>query len=371
MFTSILSNDITPEQDTYEYGNYFSINAKVTGECAEFVKYAKIIYGNYYRNTYFSTTSENVSEGSFINQARDFYIAPKNSGAVTFDVVFYAGDSSGYPVAGRKTVTVNFNACQHNKNIYPKSATCTERIYCYSCGEYVSDYAPHDYVTKYDKTNHWQECSACSHKENVTPHEWNKGVCTACNYVHGENEHTVIAKGEAKEPTCIKEGLTAGEKCSICGKTLAEQEAIPVKPHIDENNDGICDNGCEIAMSAHGVVLNEVSATLKGDIGMNYYITLPQSVVNDDGAYVLFTANNKSTKIMVNDLSPEADGTYKFIYRMNAKEMNDKVAFEVYNSNDNPVDLYSTSGNKVEDSSLKYSLAEYFNKLSSDTSPEK
>ncbi len=178
-----------------------------------------------------------------------------------------------------------------------------------------------------------------------------------------------IAIGEEQAPTCTDTGMTAGEKCFICDATIAEQETIAVKPHADENNDGICDNGCGLAMSAYGIVLNEVSATLEGDIGMNYYITLPQSVVNDDGAYVQFTVNGKSTKESIP--VPEANGTYKFTCRMNAKEMYDKVTFEVYDGNNNLVDLYSTSGNKSDDSTFEYSLSEYFNTLSSDTSPEK
>ncbi len=123
---------------------------------------------------------------------------------------------------------------------------------------------------------------------------------------------------------------------------------------------------------SEGAVLREVSATLQGDIGMNYYITLPQSVTDDTGAYVQFTVNGKPTKIMVNSISsPETDGSYKFTYRMNAKEMHDQVTFAVYDGSGNMIDLYSTTGNKVEGSSFVYSLADYFKELSSDTSPEK
>lgn len=142
--------------------------------------------------------------------------------------------------------------------------------------------------------------------------------------------HNVTVEG--KDPTCTETGLTEGTKCSLCGKTT--QKEISATGHTDENSDTRCD----VCNDAIGVVLNEVSATLEGDIGMNYYITLPQSVTSDTGAYVQFTVNGESTKESIP--APEADGTYKFTYRMNAKEMHDKVTFEVYDGNGNPVDLY-------------------------------
>ena len=42
--------------------------------------------------------------------------------------------------------------------------------------------------------------------------------------------HTVVEIPEVKA-TCTSTGLTAGEKCSVCGKTLKEQEVIPMIPH--------------------------------------------------------------------------------------------------------------------------------------------
>ncbi len=189
---------------------------------------------------------------------------------------------------------------------------------------------------------------------------YEEGFCTICNHEHGENEHTIISI-EGKAPTCTEDGITAGDKCSVCGKNFTGQTVLPATGHADADNDGICDNECGLEMMA---TLKEVSATLDGDIGMNYYIALPESVAKNAGSYVMFTVNGKTPKLL-SIPAPEADGTYKFTYRMNAKEMHDKVTFAVYDGSGNPVELYSKSGKQIEGSAFEYSLAEYFDKLSS------
>ncbi len=229
---------------------------------------------------------------------------------------------------------------------------------CLVCDKYFSDIGCTNEITFEDTV-----LSAKGH------HDYSNGKCAQCGYEHGDEEHTA-AVVSGKDATCLESGLTDGSCCSVCGKLLTEQEIIPGKVHEDKNNDGYCDNGCGLAMSEYGAVVKEVSATLDGNIGMNYYIILPKSVTDDNGSYVQFTANGKQTKVMLNNIAPEVDGTYKFTYGMNAKEMHDKVEFAVYGINGNRVELYDKAGNKVEGSGFEYSLAEYFNALSSDTSEE-
>ncbi len=188
----------------------------------------------------------------------------------------------------------------------------------------------------------------------VTPDE--KGACqfTIPAKDLGSGEHSLTVK-------FIETDAMAGAALTV---------TVTVNPcsHKTVEN-GAC-TLCGLEISAFGAVVNEVSATLDGDIGMNYYIDLPQFVVDDTDAYVQFTANGELTKIMVNSISIEADGTYKFTYRMNAKEMHDKVTFAVYDGSGNLVDLYSNAGDKIEGTGFEYSLAEYFDALSSDTSGE-
>ncbi len=117
------------------------------------------------------------------------------------------------------------------------------------------------------------------------------------------------------------------------------------------------------------VVLQEATATLEGNIGLNYYITLPDSIKADKDAYVLFTVNGTAQDpIKVEGKVAETDGTYKFTCLMNAKEMHDTVTFAVY-SKGSPVEIYDKDGNKAPNStSFDYSLAKYFDTLSNDNS---
>lgn len=121
-----------------------------------------------------------------------------------------------------------------------------------------------------------------------------------------------------------------------------------------------------IEPTVDGAVLNAVSATLEGDIGLNYYVTLPSSVRDAEGAEVRFTVNGAvkpSVPVSSGTLVTEGTykGTYKFTYRMNAKEMHDQVTFAVYNGT-SEVELYSTASAK-QGTSFAYTLAEYFQKL--------
>ena len=157
--------------------------------------------------------------------------------------------------------------------------------------------------------------------------------------------------------------------CSRCGAISSTKTFIygSALEHNDTDNDGYCDNGC--GQLIHSIV-KEVSATLDGDIGLNYYIALPESVIDDEGEFVKFAVNGQDTKVYVKDVTAEENGTYKFTCWLTAKEMRDDVTFELYDGSGTLIDIYSNSGNKVEGASFDYSLETYLNTLSSDESGE-
>ncbi|MCI6561020.1 MAG: hypothetical protein MR434_06380 [Ruminococcus sp.] len=188
---------------------------------------------------------------------------------------------------------------------------------------------------------------------------------------HNMTEHP------ANAATCTEPGNYAYWTCSYengvyykdkdCTDTFANLAAtvIPALEHEDIDNDGYCNNGCGQPVRP---IVKEVSATLNGDIGLNYYIALPESITSDEGAYVQFTVNGQTTEVYLKDLTAEEDGTYKFTCWLTAKEMSDAVTFQLYDGNGALIDIYKNSGDKIEGASFEYSLAEYFDTLSSDES---
>ena len=87
-------------------------------------------------------------------------------------------------------------------------ATCTAKAtYYYSCVcgktgtktfEY-GEFAEHTLVTDHDADAHWQECTVCGKKENISAHEWGGGVVTTKPTLTSEGEKTcTCACGETK-----------------------------------------------------------------------------------------------------------------------------------------------------------------------------
>ena len=73
------------------------------------------------------------------------------------------------------------------------------------------------------------------------------------------------AVGEAKAPTCIEDGITAGSKCADCGEVSENQAVIPATGHTDANSDSKCDtcgtNLCTEHVWVDGDVITEGDCT--------------------------------------------------------------------------------------------------------------
>ena len=50
--------------------------------------------------------------------------------------------------------------------------------------------------------------------------------------------HNAVGIGEAKDATCTESGITAGEKCSVCGMLISEQQTVSAKGHHATKTDG-------------------------------------------------------------------------------------------------------------------------------------
>lgn len=72
----------------------------------------------------------------------------------------------------------------------------------------------HDWDTAYrnDENGHWHKCRNCDATSASEP-------------------HTVAAIGEEKAATCTEDGVTAGEKCSVCGYVIEPQQTVSKLQH--------------------------------------------------------------------------------------------------------------------------------------------
>ena len=97
-----------------------------------------------------------------------------------------------------------------------------------------------------------------------------------------------------------------------------------------------------------GVHLYGYSLSLDGSIGVNFYMKLSETVLNnEESAYMEFTVNEKTQQVPVKDATIK-DGYYIFRCDVVAKEMADEITAQVYLSEGNPIgDAY------------KYSVQEY------------
>ncbi len=75
------------------------------------------------------------------------------------------------------------------------------------------------------------------------------------------------------------------------------------------------------------------SATLGENVGLNFHTRLAPQVIADTSAVMRFTVGSKTpVDIKVSDITPEADGTYKFTCPVAAKEMTDDIKAQIITS---------------------------------------
>ncbi|MBQ7358378.1 MAG: hypothetical protein IJW65_06560 [Clostridia bacterium] len=90
------------------------------------------------------------------------------------------------------------------------------------------------------------ECNECGYVRDLAcKHEYDNACDDDCNLCGEERtpaDHvSVVIPGKAA--TCTEAGLTDGAKCSVCGKIIAEQTAVPATGHKYDN---ACDADCNV-----------------------------------------------------------------------------------------------------------------------------
>ena len=107
---------------------------------------------------------------------------------------------------------------------------------CNVCGKVRE--TTHNYETKYDETNHWEQCSVCedikadstqAHSFELnhnSTHHWNE--CSVCKQTTEKVEHVWNEGLVTKEPTCTEVGV----KTFTCECGATKTEEIPMLEHV-------------------------------------------------------------------------------------------------------------------------------------------
>ena len=115
------------------------------------------------------------------------------------------------------------------------------------------------------------------------------------------------------------------------------------------------------------VIIKGVTGSFNDKIKMNYYLNIPEEVMEDESAYVLIT--NESTghsdgKLFVRDARYNKEkGGYRFSVELAAKEAGDTITAKVYDGEGNAIPLIGGSGRDYTETGAQYSLMRYFDWL--------
>ena len=167
-------------------------------------------------------------------------------------------------------------SCDHNLISHEaKSATCTEigwEAYtkCLKCNFTTYEELPalgHD-ITEYESKapsctsigwDAYESCSRCEYstyvEKDILTHTYVNGACFVCgaSYISPNGFHAHVNKLiYGTSSTCAEAGLSDGVICTACGKTLVEQNALPLLPHSYEQ--GKCSLCGKIQTESEGLL---------------------------------------------------------------------------------------------------------------------
>ena len=118
-------------------------------------------------------------------------------------------------------------------------------------------------------------------------------------------------------------------------------------------------------------VLN-ASLTLEGQIGLNFYAVFPESVVNNEKAYVLLSGPSGKEKVKISDAVYDKNNGYKFTYKLAAKQINQEVTVSVYDGDSNtPLTLVNSKDEAAENNTFGYSVMDYIDYVKANVSDTK
>lgn len=178
------------------------------------------------------------------------------------------------------------------------------------------------------------------------------GTCPLCGTDVSE-EHKIIAV-DKKEPTCTEDGNIAYWKCNDCGtyfsdangKTEIEQSKTVISATGHKYSDGKC-TVCGTFEDGIGAKLAGHSISLDGNIGVNFYMELDESVIENKEAYMQFTLPNGDTQnVNIGEAKTETvDEKQYYVFSCNVapKEITDIITAQIITSDSRKGTVYEYS----------------------------
>ena len=127
----------------------------------------------------------------------------------------------------------------------------------------------------------------------------------------------------------------------------------------------LVDKTLKISTGKEPAIVYSLSSTLNGTVEMNVYLVLPDFIIEDPGAYVLFSKDGSEKIVMVADVldspSVASNGTirYKFSYEVVAKEFRDIVNVKLFDSTGRSIQLITRTDVDYGTDGYRYPLSRY------------
>jgi len=108
--------------------------------------------------------------------------------------------------------------------------------------------------------------------------------------------------------------------------------------------------------AAPSAVLNSANISLGGELGLNFYLTVPDDIAADAAA-VMNGPEGKAESPLT-----KQNGVYQISYPVKAIHADQTVTVSLTDSSGNVIDLYHTSGERITDNTFAYSIYDYVTK---------
>ncbi|MDE6520899.1 MAG: hypothetical protein K2K91_10685 [Ruminococcus sp.] len=284
-----------------------------------------------YGGTY-SSISINKKGGTLADILAESYALQGIDGLIRRDTEITTAGNYGNTVA--KTLSnVAVVECLHTGAGVTDNSNSTHSLNCQFCGCIKEEECTYGNEYQHDNTNHWLTCEIC------------KGTKTEA--------HNIIVV-DKKEPTCTENGNIAYWKCDDCGtyfsgengETEIEQSKTVISATGHEYSDGRC-TVCGTFEDGIGAHLAGHSISLDGNIGVNFYMELDESVIENKEAYMQFTLPNGDTQnVNIGEAKTETvDEKQYYVFSCNVapKEITDIITAQIITSDSRKGTVYEYS----------------------------